>query len=216
LSSSTVECDVSWPRPVSAGAPPVVELAHLSGFLASCSDVAPIGLTRDLHAVSRTRYRSTQARRLRGVHTAAHPDTRKCRKFPSQVWALLHSFTDFTPHGQDSTEMLTQPCSVRGSFPCSVLPIARSHLPPAGSHPTGYVASPGFRTLSTPCSPRDLPGLFHPGSALGVPLRGLFPTRCRTPFRAPDPSGFRRSPFGQRLPFRDRAHRADPARGPGV
>jgi len=73
------------------------------------------------------------------------------------------------------TEMPTLPCSVRGSFPYSVLPVARSHLPPAGSQPTGYVASPGFRTLSTPCSPRDLPGLFHPGSALGVPLRGLSP-----------------------------------------
>jgi len=60
-------------------------------------------------------------------------------------------------------------------FPFSVLPVARSHIPPAGSQPTGYVASPGFRTLSTPCSPRDLPGLFHPGSALGVPLRGLSP-----------------------------------------
>lgn len=31
------------------------------------------------------------------------------------------------------------------------------------------VASLGFLTLSTPCSPRGLPGLFHPDPALGVP-----------------------------------------------
>jgi hypothetical protein len=31
-----------------------------------------------------------------------------------------------------------------------------------------YVASLGFCTLSTPCSPIDLPSLFHPGSALGI------------------------------------------------
>jgi hypothetical protein len=30
------------------------------------------------------------------------------------------------------------------------------------------VAPAGFRTLSTPCSPPDLPGLFHPGPASGV------------------------------------------------
>jgi len=75
----------------------------------------------------------------------------------------------------DDTEMPTLPCSVRGFFPFSVLPVARSHFAPAGSLPTGYVASSGFRTLSTLCSPHDLPGLFHPGSALGVPLRGLSP-----------------------------------------
>jgi hypothetical protein len=37
-----------------------------------------------------------------------------------------------------------------------------------GSQPTGRVAPSGFRTLSTLCSPRDLPGLFHPGPAPGV------------------------------------------------
>jgi hypothetical protein len=32
----------------------------------------------------------------------------------------------------------------------------------------GYAAPPGFLTLSALCSPHDLPGLFHPGSARGV------------------------------------------------
>jgi hypothetical protein len=36
------------------------------------------------------------------------------------------------------------------------------------SHSTGYVAPSGFRTLSTLCSPHDLPGLFRPGPAHGV------------------------------------------------
>jgi hypothetical protein len=94
-----------------------------------------------------------------------------------------------------STEMLTHPCSVRGSFPFSVLPVTRSHLAPAGSQPTGYVAPSGFRTLSAPCSPRDLPGLFHPGSAPGVPLRGLSPRGAVRPLE-------RRTPpvFGLALP----------------
>jgi hypothetical protein len=188
-------------------------VADLSGSLANRGAGALIGLAHGLRVVRRSRCRNIQALRLRGVHTAAHPDARERRKFPSQAWALLHSITSVTPHGRDDTEVPTQPCSVRGFVPCSVLPVARSHVAPAGSQPAGSVASPGFRTLSTLCSPRDLPGLFHPGSALGVTLRGLFPTWCRTPSRAPDPPGFRRSPSGQRLPLGDRAHHADPARG---
>jgi hypothetical protein len=78
-----------------------------------------------------------------------------------------------TARSRRRARRLPRPCSVRGFFPYSVLPVARSHLAPAGTQPTGYVASTGFRTLSTLCSPRDLPGLFHPGSAPGVPLRGL-------------------------------------------
>jgi hypothetical protein len=43
------------------------------------------------------------------------------------------------------------------------------------SQTAGRVASSGFRTLSTPCSPQSLPGLFHPGPAHGVSLRGFVP-----------------------------------------
>jgi hypothetical protein len=60
----------------------------------------------------------------------------------------------------------------RGFLPFSVLPVAGSHLIPAGSRPTGYVSPSGFRTLSALCSPHDLPGLFHPG-----PAHGLCPSR---------------------------------------
>jgi hypothetical protein len=192
LSSPTVQCEVSWPRPVSAGAASCRGVGLPLRVFGELGDVAPVGLTRGLRVVSRTRCRNIQALRLRGDHTAAHPDARERRKVPSQGWALLHSITDSTPHGRAHRDA-TRPCSVRGSFPFSVLLAVRSHLAPAGSQPTGSVAPPGFRTLSTLCSPHDLPGLFHPGSALGVPLRGLFPARCRTPSRAPDPSGFWRA-----------------------
>jgi hypothetical protein len=45
--------------------------------------------------------------------------------------------------------------------------------------------------LSTLCSPRDLPGLFHPGSALGVSLRGFAPRAVPyASLETPPPSGF--------------------------
>jgi len=54
---------------------------------------------------------------------------------------------------------------------------------------SGYVAPSGFRTLSTLCSPRSLPDLFHPGPAHGVnPSRYSISWQCRTPFRTPQPS----------------------------
>jgi hypothetical protein len=67
----------------------------------------------------------------------------------------------------------------RGLFPFSVLPVARSHLCSVSFHLTDCVASLGFRTPSTPCSPRGLPGLSHPGSALGI-----FPSRPFSPRNA--------------------------------
>jgi hypothetical protein len=70
----------------------------------------------------------------------------------------------------------------RGFFPFSVLPAARSHILPVSFHLTGYVAPLGFLNPSTPCSPHDLPSLFHPGSA-----RGVFPSRLFSPRNAVRP-----------------------------
>jgi hypothetical protein len=70
----------------------------------------------------------------------------------------------------------------RGFFPFSVLPAARSHLTPVSFHLTGYVAPLGFRTPSTPCSPHDLLGLFHPS-----PAHGVFPSRLSSPRNAVRP-----------------------------
>jgi hypothetical protein len=153
--------------------------------------------------------------RLRGIHTAAHPDARKRRNFPSQAWALLHSFTDFTPHGRAAprcspahapSEVLSPSasCQSRGAtYP------RRDPNPPVMLRPQGFAPS---RRFAPPATCR---ACFIPVPLLGFPFEA-FPTPCRTPFRAPDPSGFWLGPFGPRLPFRDRAHCADPARGPGV
>jgi hypothetical protein len=67
----------------------------------------------------------------------------------------------------------------RGSFPFSVFPTARSHIIPMSFHLTGHVAPLGFRTPSTPCSPHDLSGLFHPD-----PAHGVLPSRLYSPRNA--------------------------------
>jgi len=61
---------------------------------------------------------------------------------------------------------------------------------PASPTSSGSVAPSGFLTLSTPCSPRDLPGLFHPGSAHGVhPSRPSSPTGAVRPLERRVPPG---------------------------
>jgi hypothetical protein len=126
--------------------------------------------------------------------------------------------SEYHPHATASsscsyehTKCLSQPIGTtrpfRGFFPCSVFPTAESHVPPMGSHPTGCVAPPGFLTLPTPCSPRSLPSLFHPGPALGV--RPSRPCSSRGAVRPPG----RRSPHGvavdairRRAPLQGLAH----------
>jgi hypothetical protein len=62
--------------------------------------------------------------------------------------------------------------------PLQRFPSHEEPLTPRGPTPLGYVAPPGFLTLSTPCSPHGLPGLFHPGPAHGVqPFEALLPPR---------------------------------------
>lgn len=159
--------------------------------------------------------RNIRALRLRGVHTAAHPDARKRREFPSQVWALLHSFTDFTLHGGRHRD--ARPIVLRPRF----LPLQRFA---SREEPLSPGRIPARRLRCVPRVSHPLDALLPPRPAglvssrfrsWGSPSR-LVPTRCRTLSRAPDPSGFRLGPFEPRLPVRDRAHRADPARGPGV
>jgi hypothetical protein len=88
-------------------------------------------------------------------------------------------------------------------------------LSPAGSHPGGCVASSGFRTLTTPCSPHGLPGLFHPGSAHGVlPFEALLLAWCCASSRTPRPSGFLLIPCEKRPPFQGPTHQAKHFRRP--
>jgi hypothetical protein len=65
---------------------------------------------------------------------------------------------------------------------------------PDASHSAGCVAPPGFRTLSTLCSPHDLPSLFHPGPVLGVnPSRSFSLTRAVRPLDRRDLPGVQRA-----------------------
>jgi len=87
---------------------------------------------------------------------------------------------------------------------------------PTETHPGGCVASSGFRTLPTPCSPHGLPGLFHPGSAHGVwPFEALLLVWCRTPSRTPRPSGFLLISNEKRPPFQGLTHQTKHIRRPG-
>jgi len=99
--------------------------------------------------------------------------------FLSQALAPLQGFTiessraPVAPwdcsHGVIRTSRLP-----RLRFPYRVFPVWGSaiatRLPrrAASCSEKHMVAPTGFRTLSTPCSPPDLPGLFHPGPAPGV------------------------------------------------
>lgn len=91
-------------------------------------------------------------------------------------------------------------------------------LSPAGTHPAGCVASSGFCTLSTLCSPHGLPGLFHPGSAHGVlPFEALLLAWCRTSSRTPCPSlGFSSSLAKRGRPFRDSCTKRSTSAGLGI
>jgi len=82
---------------------------------------------------------------------------------------------------------------------------------------SGYVASSGFRSLSTLCSPRRLPGLFHPGPALGVHPSRFFSAHCAVrPLRRRFPLGVSPGLTNSGCPFRVISHSRQHARRPGV
>jgi hypothetical protein len=128
----------------------------------------------------------------------------------SQALAPLQSVTSTSP------QMLLPRVGYPALAPSEVFsPLAflRREEPhtPAGSRPSGYVASPGFPTLSTPCSPRDLPGLFHPRSAFGVhPSRpsssrdAVRPLERRAPRGLPPPQLTAKLPTGTPTPQKAR------------
>jgi hypothetical protein len=93
-----------------------------------------------------------RALRLRGVHTAAHPDARKRRKFPSQVWA---SFTVSptshrteggtevpTRHAPSEVPSPTASCQSRGATYPSGIPTRRLRCVPRVSHPLDALLPP--------------------------------------------------------------------------
>jgi hypothetical protein len=110
--------------------------------------------------------------RLWGIHTAAFPHILRFEEILSQALAPLQSITYAPPRANRPacTDPGVRPS--RGFSPFSVFPAMRSHIDPVIPKPSGYVASSGFLTPSTLCSPHDLPSLFHPG-----PAHGIFPSR---------------------------------------
>jgi len=146
-----------------------MRLCCLSEFL-NGSASARIGFAHSLFAV--TRYRDLAMRyshcRLLAIHE-------ELRCVLSQACTPLRSITTNAPQTIEQ---------VSRSFANLLLPrflsLRRfsSHaepLIPSGVQPTGYVASSGFFNLSTPCSPHDLSGLFHPESVLGIHPSRLLP-----------------------------------------
>jgi hypothetical protein len=99
-----------------------------------------------------------------------YPSIRKSKRILSQASAPVQSITRtsvqivriFGPQPQ-----VQSICSFRGLVPYSVCN-HEERLISDRSHPAGYVASSEFLTLSTPCSPHGLLGLFHPSPAHGV------------------------------------------------
>jgi hypothetical protein len=63
----------------------------------------------------------------------------------------------------------------RAFFPYSASRATGSVI--AGLSQTRHLPSPAFRTPSTVCTPRPLPGLFRPGNAPGVPPSGACSSR---------------------------------------
>jgi hypothetical protein len=140
---------------------------------------APIGFTRLLFVVGPALGRGSTLRSSHRCPSEAPP--LGLQIILSQALAPLQSMTDTSPRYAKTPRLAFGARPFRGFFPFDVFPATRSHITPVDPNPTGYVASPGFLTLPTPCSPCDLPGLFHPGPAFGVlPSRlssGLGPVR---------------------------------------
>lgn len=104
--------------------------------------------------------------------------------------------------GRVATRWLTPLAPSEVSSPSAFASRKEPHSP-GGSQPAGYVASSGFLALSTPCSPCDLLGLFHPRCALGVRSSRLSsPTGAVRPLERRDPPGLPPRLANHGAPFR--------------
>jgi hypothetical protein len=157
--------------------------------------------------------RNTRTLRLRGVPTAAHPNARERREFPSQVWALLHSFTDITPHGPGGTEM-PDPTMLRPRFhPLQRLagreePLDSSGIPTRWLRCVPRVSHP----LDALLPPRPAGLVSSRFRSWGSPSR-LVPARCRYALSDAGPLGFLARSFRTTPPLQGSAQCAEPARG---
>jgi len=85
---------------------------------------------------------------------------------PYRVSLIHHRGRPVFPAGKPTNK--TQHPPLPRFFPLQRFPSRVEPHTSDDSQIVGYVASSGFRTLSTLCSPHDLPNLFHPGPVLGV------------------------------------------------
>jgi hypothetical protein len=128
----------------------------------------------------------------------------------SQALAPLQSFTSTSPQITVATRW--HPAFAPSEVSSPSAPVSHEEpLTPVGSQPAGYVAPSGSLTLSTPCSLRDLPGLFHPGYAHGVnPTRpssshgAVRPLERRAPRGLPPPQQTAKLPTGTHTPQKTR------------
>jgi hypothetical protein len=168
-SSSKVQCRISWPRTVTRTRLLSWGWSASQSLANSCAPV-PIGLARSPLVVPHLNVEALRWLDPEEFTPPPGPAIRKQRGILSQASTPLQSFTDVTPHraGHPNRNPTTQnaaPSEVQS--PSTYSQPRRATFPGSPTYP-GLVAPLGFRTLSTPCSRLGLPGLFHPGPALGV------------------------------------------------
>jgi hypothetical protein len=91
--------------------------------------------------------------------------------FPLSGFGPLSGCHRRAPQACCQSEDRPQSCAFRGLSPCDVFPATGSDAcvcVRGCTRSADAFASSGFRTLSTLCSPRNLPSLFHPGPVFGV------------------------------------------------
>jgi hypothetical protein len=93
----------------------------------------------------------------------------------SALGASLRLARPLRARPEDRRRSLRTGTPSRASFPYSASGATGSVT--AGISQARHLPSSAFRTLSTVCTPRPLPGLFHPGNAPGVPPSGACSSR---------------------------------------
>jgi len=130
----------------------------------------PIGLARPLYVVDHSPRQlkpSGVTSTLRYSHRRPSSLITQAETSSRRLWLLYRVSPVHHRKGHVATRWLTPLAPSEVSSPTAFVSHEEPHTS-GGSQPTGYVASTGFLALSTPCSPRDLLGLFHPRCALGV------------------------------------------------
>jgi len=162
--------------PCRQSAPPLLRLVGLPRFFEDRDVRAPMRLARRLFAVHHQTRRPSSS-------TVRHPIATTHSRLESREdpFSGLNPSSEFHPcitaNATSSLRRTRRPPLPRLGSPLTSCQSTGATYPRA-FHRASYVAPSGFLTLSTLCSPFDLPSLFHLGSAFGV---------CSSrPFSTPD------------------------------